>query len=66
MQHHHLPLSLDAFEQRRLVLALVVLEAFARETAAPAPAPRRVLRPSTGASPRPARGRRHVRPARSC
>lgn len=66
MQHRHLPLSLDVFEQQRLVLALVVLEAFSRETAAPAPVPARTVRASVGVAARPARGRRHVRPARSC
>jgi len=56
--------ALDPFEQQRLLLAVTLLAAFTHEVEAPTTPVRPVRARPTGA--RPARGRRHVRPARSC
>ena len=55
---------LDPFEAQRLLVTLMILTAWSNEMAAPT-TPVRPLSNQTVAS-RPARGRRHVRPARSC
>ena len=60
-----LPLALDPHEQQRLLLAVTVLAAFTNETAAPVTPVRSVPTTKAGRA-RPARGRKHVRPARSC
>ena len=55
---------LDPFEAQRLLVALMILTAWSTETAAPTTPVRQLT--TQAVSARPARGRRHVRPARSC
>ena len=57
--------ALNPFEQQRLLLAVTLLAAFTNEVAAPTTPVRHIATQTAGAR-RTARGRRHVRPARSC